>query len=592
MAATTTSAQSPGSRPVALQTIVGLTRQSTRANLAALWFTRGTLSATIMESDGVYAPDERGVSALGEALRRLCENDPNGLLLSNVDTDPRLQAADGCPGAKSVAAMPIWTAGGLTGVLAVVSDAPGAFSELDAATLHIVAIWLGASFDGLVEQWAKDNADGSEISERAAAVIPRSAPPSVLHPERHLAAALAMAGMTPERPAGALEVATANPSPNMGASSATNASADDSATLPAAIDMPPLQSPSTPHSAPAVVVMPRRPSSRGVVQPTAAVPNRKRPKPEPGIPEGRAAASTAAESVRLQTKASEAARQPRPAAPTSAAPSVGNERSDGRPRANTTAAFGPETILGRWEKSTQKKPRGLKLMAATMLATVAVAASGWFLYVSLVGSSGMPKRASEPSAVQPPVIAHPTVLPAAIAATPGESEPVPLETRVAAPNARAARGRSNAMRGSNTRLPVPVRQTLQLAPSRETEVSDTGPPELSVAGEKRVPALAPVTAAIPVPAPRIAHGVPAELISQVAPLYPPQARPMRVEGSVVLYVQITDEGKVDGVQVVSGPSVFRENAIAAVKKWRYKPAQLDGKAVESSAEIILRFSAH
>jgi len=43
------------------------------------------------------------------------------------------------------------------------------------------------------------------------------------------------------------------------------------------------------------------------------------------------------------------------------------------------------------------------------------------------------------------------------------------------------------------------------------------------------------------------------------------------------------------VQWVSGSELFRDSALAALKQWRYQPANLNGKPIESDLEIVLHF---
>jgi protein TonB len=63
-----------------------------------------------------------------------------------------------------------------------------------------------------------------------------------------------------------------------------------------------------------------------------------------------------------------------------------------------------------------------------------------------------------------------------------------------------------------------------------------------------------------------------------------------MQGKVVLSARILKDGRVGEVRVMSGPPVFQQSAVDAVKQWRYKPAHLDGEPVESTAEITLNFS--
>jgi len=67
---------------------------------------------------------------------------------------------------------------------------------------------------------------------------------------------------------------------------------------------------------------------------------------------------------------------------------------------------------------------------------------------------------------------------------------------------------------------------------------------------------------------------PAELVSKVDPPYPEAARRSGVEGTVVLDVRIDESGAVTDIQVQRGlPLGVSEAAVAAVSRWKYRPAR-------------------
>jgi protein TonB len=74
-----------------------------------------------------------------------------------------------------------------------------------------------------------------------------------------------------------------------------------------------------------------------------------------------------------------------------------------------------------------------------------------------------------------------------------------------------------------------------------------------------------------------------EVISRVKPAYPPAALRQKVEGTVVLSILVTEAGKVGDVKVLrpAGGSVgLNEAAVAAAKKWTFRPAVKAGKKVK------------
>jgi protein TonB len=81
----------------------------------------------------------------------------------------------------------------------------------------------------------------------------------------------------------------------------------------------------------------------------------------------------------------------------------------------------------------------------------------------------------------------------------------------------------------------------------------------------------------------------AEVISRVDPEYPKLARQAGASGLVELEATIGVDGKVKNPHVVKGNSMLQRAAIDAVLQWRYKPATLNGKPVESPVDIKLNF---
>jgi TonB family protein len=79
------------------------------------------------------------------------------------------------------------------------------------------------------------------------------------------------------------------------------------------------------------------------------------------------------------------------------------------------------------------------------------------------------------------------------------------------------------------------------------------------------------------------------VLHRVEPEYPEQARQQKIQGSVVLDVQIGRDGAVQDVKRVSGQQVLADAAMAAVKQWRFKPRVEQGQAVEMQARVTLNF---
>jgi periplasmic protein TonB len=80
-----------------------------------------------------------------------------------------------------------------------------------------------------------------------------------------------------------------------------------------------------------------------------------------------------------------------------------------------------------------------------------------------------------------------------------------------------------------------------------------------------------------------------QLISRVIPTYPQIARVARVSGTVELLVLVGRDGRVLSVEVLSGSPLLAAAAKQAVEQWRYRPAILDGQAVEVQARVTMNF---
>ena len=80
------------------------------------------------------------------------------------------------------------------------------------------------------------------------------------------------------------------------------------------------------------------------------------------------------------------------------------------------------------------------------------------------------------------------------------------------------------------------------------------------------------------------------LIKRVQPNYPPLARQARIQGQVVLHAEISKDGTIQNLQLISGHAMLAPAAIEAVKQWRYKPYMLNGEPVAVETEVIVNFS--
>jgi protein TonB len=90
---------------------------------------------------------------------------------------------------------------------------------------------------------------------------------------------------------------------------------------------------------------------------------------------------------------------------------------------------------------------------------------------------------------------------------------------------------------------------------------------------------------------RVSQGVSQGLlIHRVQPMYPPLARQARIQGTVVLQAEISKDGTIENLRLISGHPMLAPSAIEAVKQWRYKPYFLNGEPVAVETQITVNFT--
>jgi TonB family protein len=101
----------------------------------------------------------------------------------------------------------------------------------------------------------------------------------------------------------------------------------------------------------------------------------------------------------------------------------------------------------------------------------------------------------------------------------------------------------------------------------------------------------PLTAAPETPKIRVGGNVQAsKIVSQPKPVYPPEAKAARIQGTVQLLVEIAADGKVKDVSVVSGPPELVKSAVEAVSQWAYQTTLLNGEPVEVITTVDVNYT--
>jgi TonB family protein len=82
---------------------------------------------------------------------------------------------------------------------------------------------------------------------------------------------------------------------------------------------------------------------------------------------------------------------------------------------------------------------------------------------------------------------------------------------------------------------------------------------------------------------------PAKVVD-VKPVYPPIAQSARVQGVVVVEALIDDQGNVVNARVVRSIPLLDAAALDAVGKWKYAPADIDGRLVAVVMTVTVNFA--
>lgn len=137
----------------------------------------------------------------------------------------------------------------------------------------------------------------------------------------------------------------------------------------------------------------------------------------------------------------------------------------------------------------------------------------------------------------------------------------------------------------------PVKISVSTAPPVAAAVERV--PDPAPAAPAPAAPVAPVAAAAPAAAagPITVSNLATTLVSGPPPRYPVESRHKREEGTVVLWLVISKDGRVTqvSVQQSSGFPKLDEAATAAVRKWRWSPSMREGRPVEIAGAVRIPF---
>jgi len=79
-------------------------------------------------------------------------------------------------------------------------------------------------------------------------------------------------------------------------------------------------------------------------------------------------------------------------------------------------------------------------------------------------------------------------------------------------------------------------------------------------------------------------------VKKVSPVYSPEAKAARVSGVVKMRILVSEEGNVIDAEVLEGPDLLRESALAAARQWVFMPTHLAGTPVKVESILTLKFA--
>jgi periplasmic protein TonB len=312
-----------------------------------------------------------------------------------------------------------------------------------------------------------------------------------------------------------------------------------------------------------------------------------------------------AETEREKPRTTEkAAKAPKAAKPAAAAETVSRILSSAKTGASGLSEHIPPKLATFW------RARWRILLPAAVLLIVLLGAMQWQLHrthASTSNSSGPVKTADvkvpdttviTPSNAGTTVNPQPTT-PAATKAPDGKDknakqkdQPVDTKQPQTPPPPQVSVLNDNSLRTPQA-MPKTMARAEESGATGEAPGSVPGALPGALSGNvtnvvKDVPVANPK---LPVQKVRVSSGVAqGQLIHQVNPVYPPQAKIAGLGGTVVLQALVSKDGTVQNVKALKGPPIFIQSAVDAVKQWRYKPFAVNGEASEAEVEINLNFA--
>ena len=246
------------------------------------------------------------------------------------------------------------------------------------------------------------------------------------------------------------------------------------------------------------------------------------------------------------------------------------------------------------------------ILAAALLAVALLSVYGWKAWYR----SSIASRASQPAAgaLTAPAESENAAAGAESASTSDIVRPSPRSLSRSSSRSSSRPGESPTLSAAKPAAKIPdevLRRRPRSAGPAERGGANSGMQSNSVPNSEEMPQIAAssadsvdlakalvTAAALPTLGVPISKGTAGGvLVYKVQPVYPAEARRMRVQGNVVIDALVTAQGRIDELKLVSGDSILAAAAMDAVRRWRYTPYSLNGKPIPKQTRITVSFIA-
>ncbi len=284
-----------------------------------------------------------------------------------------------------------------------------------------------------------------------------------------------------------------------------------------------------------------------------------------------------------------------------------------------------DAIRQAFDISAKQESKSSKLPLIAAIAVIAIAGAGYYgwsrmhsvptsqpLQTNVASTQQTQATVAQPTVASPSEITPPENDPQS---SKKSSQPLPKLTQSQPPDSHSAKpspiGKptgdeivvvenpvSNA--SGEEKLAAPkkkVAETLTVKSDAAASEQQVAPPALQAQANSGDQAIAGIITSTNMPLPkrapevlRVSQGITeGMLIKKVAPVYPPRALQMHIQGIVEVLATIGKNGSISAARATKGDATLAGAAVAAVKLWKYKPYTLNGQAVEVQTQVMINF---